>query len=400
MKSLPKAQSPREAAVHAIVASWQEECFLHDWLEKWSLQALPSPRDYALALEIASGTVRMRTALEAMAKQLTPTHRLKVSRLERAILLSALYQRFYLDRIPNYALVDGAVSLAHQLSGNRFARFVNGLLRGKAPLRLPIADFATRLSFPNWFVEQLIADYGREITLQILHASNAPPTTMARHRITKEVEIIERDQLQNIAKDQNYYIQNRTPANLIHQLAAHVPKPPSNILDLCAAPGGKLIALHDRWPKASLVANDLSESRIKRLESNLHRYGIRAQLHCGPGQTFIAEQPFELIVLDLPCSNSGVLARRPEARWRLNSKAIDQLLQLQQKLIQRAVELLVPGGQLWLMTCSILKAENEKLSQWACESFSLEPLSLPITHLPDRDGSDGGFGCAFRSSVD
>jgi len=177
-------------------------------------------------------------------------------------------------------------------------------------------------------------------------------------------------------------------------LAEHS-KAPARILDLCASPGGKLLAAHDLFPQAKLYANDVSPEKIMRLSQNLAKYGVKADLNCGQGEDYQSSELFDLIILDVPCSNSGVLNKRPEARWRLTPKVIEGLRQTQSRLVKHAADLLAPGGVIWYLTCSILKSENEEMIEDVIQHDRLEKVFSKIV-LPNYEGWDGGFGCVLR----
>jgi 16S rRNA (cytosine967-C5)-methyltransferase len=200
--------------------------------------------------------------------------------------------------------------------------------------------------------------------------------------------------LPSIAASENYYIQNATPTLLFKALAENA-KPTKNILDLCACPGGKLLLAHDTFPEASLYANDLTERKIRTLKENIEKYHLDVKTECGPGESYPAGRLFDLIIVDAPCSNSGVLNKRPEARWRLTPENTKQLAHIQKALLRHALTLLNDGGEVWYMTCSILNDENERLIKAVCEECNAE-MRMMKTILPDAKGLDGGFAAAIK----
>ncbi len=210
-----------------------------------------------------------------------------------------------------------------------------------------------------------------------LEAMNQPPVLMARRRPNLIPEIVQR------VEPPEWIVQNITQALLLQEATADLK--PKTILDLCAAPGGKLIALADRFPQAQLFANDL---RLKRLRENLETYQVKAQVCEGRGEEYPTDRLFDLVVVDASCSNSGVLGKRPEARWRLDDEHLSQLTQLQEALITHAAELVAPGGTLLYMTCSILPEENHPRLDW--------PKTYERTILPHAE-YDGGYACAIFS---
>lgn len=403
----------REAAYKAVQLALGQKAFVVDVLDEWKGTEHPSGQDLRFAWEIASGTVRMALALEHFAKQASGRQKLSLKTKERALLYTALYQHAFMSRVPLYAIVDETVALANQHCHSSFAGFLNAILRNLSQtiLSLPqgdsIEELSVRFSFPLYFVKALISDYGLNVCKEILEAENLPPIPMARIRpgaslpdylqiIHPQIaKLIDNERLHEAAGNQDLYLQNATPAQLVWKLAEGLKKPPDNILDLCASPGGKLLAVHDLFPQASLTANDVSEEKLHRLKENCSKYGLKAAIHCGKGEEFQAESgSFDLVVLDVPCSNSGVLNKRPEARWRLSEEPLKQLEETQLRLLEHARQLVAPNGEVWYLTCSILKRENEAIVTRACQLFGYQSRAQ-ITIIPDQDGWEGGFGAVF-----
>lgn len=404
----------REAAYLALMASLKNEGFVSQNLDLWIRRNHPEKRDSAFAYEIASGSARMALSLDYIATQLSTSGKLNLKMKEKALLRTAIYQFYFMEKVPLYAIVNETIELAKKYCHKSFASFINALLRrlGETPPSLPEGntphDLSLRYSYPFYFVEKLIADYGKQEAEEILKYGNAPPKTMIRIRpggeLGKEtqfdlpVAILEKNaSLSALADNPDIYIQNVTPVALIASLAERC-KAPLTILDLCASPGGKLLAVHDFFPKAKLFANDVSEEKILRLSENLKKYQVEAMLSCGQGEQYISELKFDLIILDVPCSNSGVLNKRPEARWRLSKEALQNLSKIQAVLIKHAASLLAHEGQIWYMTCSILKEENEEMVERIAVESGLK-VEYTRTILPNEQGWDGGFCAALKSST-
>lgn len=407
--------TPREAAYLALLASVKNGEFVTSTLNQWQRLEKPSPRDFALAYEVASGSARMALALDYLAKELSIKKQLSLKVKERVLLRTALYQYYYLEKIPLYALVNDTIELAKKYCHKTFVSFLNALLRRlehhtpQLPTGISTSNLSIHYSYPEYFIEMLIVDYGLTQTIEILKAGNQPPVAMAKVRpkiidVLKEsfiselpvIRIGDTTTIKDVALSPDYYIQNITPIALVNELASKSPSPQC-ILDLCSSPGGKLIAAHDLFPNASLYANDVSMDKIERLSENLNKYEIQAHITCGNGESYPTTQQFDLIILDVPCSNSGVLNKRHEARWRINQENLTELNIIQKKLIQHAATLLKPNGILWYLTCSVLKEENEHFLSKLCSEMNLT-LSYFKTFLPNAEGWDGGFGAILRNS--
>ncbi|MBT3394684.1 MAG: methyltransferase domain-containing protein [Waddliaceae bacterium] len=408
-----KPSSARQAAFVAILASWNEEAFVSDTLKRWKEDAKPAYKDFRLAQEIAAGTTRMRLALDAIARTLSK--KISLKRPGKALLYMAIYQHHYMDRIPLYAIADETIAIAKKICYKNDVAFINAMMRKLETSKktLPEGDSAeaisVRYSYPQYFVEKLITSYGIEKAKDILTAGNTTPTTMVRLRgdapaikamtlITEKpcrmARIDDGSIITGISASKKYYIQNSTPATLMTEACSAI-KPPTTILDLCAAPGGKALLAHDIFPEAKLFLNDVSETKIALIKENLKKYNVDATTTMSSGETLTTEERFDLIIIDAPCTNSGTLARRAEARWRITEKNVAELTALQMKLIENAKKLLAPHGTIAYMTCSILKDENENIIEKARKKNGLKKQGYIKTILPSNDGADGGFVTNF-----
>lgn len=395
-----KTITSREAAYLAYRSFLEKELFLTDSLNEWERETAPSSQDFHLAQEIAYGTCQKALTLEHYAKQIT-NGRLRLKKKERALLFTALYQYFFLDKVPLYAIANESMQLAKKYTHTSFAGFLNALLRKleKGTFSLPKENSAEALSisysYPIYFVKQLLINYPVETAIAIMEAGNRPSQTMARERSSTltMIPIKTIEELQSIKTSKDFYIQNITPALLMTELSKKASHP-SAILDLCASPGGKLLLAHDLFPEAKLTANDVNEKKLSTIKENCEKYSLSAELHCGKGEDFPTVKQFDIVILDIPCSNSGVLNKRPEARWRLSQENLKALKKMQLRLLEKATSLLTPTGQIWFMTCSNLKEENEDLIQEFLKEHPFE-IVTEKTILPNQEGYDGGYGCSL-----
>lgn len=409
----------REAAYMAVLASVNQDIFITQTLEQWSKSDRPSQLDFAFAYEIASGSVRRALSLDYIATQLSTSKKLNLKLKERILMRTAIYQYYFMEKVPLYAIVNETIEIAKKYCHQTFVAFLNALLRKLSEQKpslpqghLP-ANLSIRHSYPEYFVKALLEDYGITLAEEILEIGNTAPKTMARVRpgVDVDIEAFKFLQLQQntgipiaiidktaslaaLGQLPEIYIQNATPVALVASLAERT-EAPAHILDLCASPGGKLLAAHDLYPSAKLYANDVSQEKLLRLSQNLRKYGVQADLTCGPGEAYQSHERFDLIILDVPCSNSGVLNKRPEARWRLQPGVFKELTQTQLNLIRHAKTLLTTNGAIWYLTCSLLKDENENLIKRACQQNGLHS-TYSHTILPNRDGWDGGFAALLK----
>lgn len=405
----------REAAFLALFSSLKGERYIAESLSVWQRQHNPPPQDYHLARQIAYGSAQMALALDYLAAQTSDKKKMSLKLKEKALLRTALYQIHFLSRIPPYAVVDESMKIAKKYFHHFFTRYLNAVLRKfselkpKLPQGTDTSSLSIKYSYPASFVAELRATYGLEASIKILETGNKPAVIMARLRNTIEMPpdwkifidkpfkmaIIPEGEMAKAADSAHYYIQNVTPAYLIGNLCDQVQKTPKRILDMCASPGGKSLAISDFFPSANLFANDISSEKTQKLKENFEKYNVKASISCSDGQVVNFDEKFDLIIIDAPCSNSGVLNKRPEARWRLDEEHYRQLESIQFNLLKNAKFLLNPEGEIWYMTCSILPRENEDMAEKACRELSLQ-VKGSMKVLPNEEGWDGGYACCLK----
>ena len=329
------ATNSRERALLAVM---DKESFLSDHFG--------DKRD-PFAEELAFGAMRWKIALEKQIRASAKTGKMK--RVTRWIIVLGLYERHFINKSPEYAKVNEWVALVKKYAPYQVG-LVNALLR-TPDLKRP----EHREAYP----EELHAQ-----SHDVLEILNTYPSPQAR-RIGSGEFITDFD-VSTLSQDPSYYIQNPTPYNLMCHLAQHT-QTPKRILDLCAAPGGKTLILRDLYPEAHIDCFDISPLRLKRLMKNLEKYSVEAGIYtpeCAP---------YDLVVVDAPCSGSGVMHKKPEARHRFDG--IPELIKTQHELIAQAKTL---GKTVWYLTCSILDRENHSGAHARLQ-------------LPTREGLDGGY---------
>ncbi|MDQ6437116.1 RsmB/NOP family class I SAM-dependent RNA methyltransferase [Mesorhizobium sp. LHD-90] len=285
-------------------------------------------------------------------------------------------QILFLD-VPDSAAVDLAVTHAKgDPRTQRFASLVNAVLRGLA--RDKAADLpkalATVTDAPDWFVERLNAAYSREAAAKIL----------AAHRLESPTDFTVKAEPERWA-DAFDGIVLPTGSVRVGRLPAPVPDLPGfeegawwvqdaaaalparlfgdvrglRIADLCAAPGGKTAQL--ALAGAAVTAVDSSRSRLARLKANLDRLGLDAGIVQADVLDWQAEEPFDAILLDAPCSSTGTVRRHPDVPWTKSPADIEKLATLQRRLLERAVHLVKPGGTIVFSNCSLDPLEGEEM---------------------------------------
>jgi 16S rRNA (cytosine967-C5)-methyltransferase len=420
-------QKPRQIAVGILGRRRPGGVFTDNLLERALAGARLSSADRRLCQELVYGIVRWHAALDWLVARKTDG-RGQITGLQNLLRLG-LYQIFWLDRIPPHAAVHDTVELAKQYGFGAQAGFVNALLRGylreaeatrKLLADLKISRPALGFSHPEWLVEKWRARFGDEKTRQLLAWNNTPAKTFARANSLKadadmlleiwraenvEQEAVRRDWLEErlvfelkshppLPSLESYrlgwfYLQD--PSTLLAAAELN-PQPGETVLDLCAAPGGKATALAQRMQnQGRIVACDVFRERLQLLRENCARLGaacVEAVLY-----SKFKHQPaaFDRILVDAPCSNTGVLRRRVDLRWRITPREILRLRQTQLNLLKLAAPKLKPGGVLVYSTCSLEPEENAEVVKEFLAAHSDFKLENERELLPFADMVDGAY---------
>lgn len=388
---------------------------LNDRLENSNLSRI----DKDLVTKIVYGTIQNKLFLEY---QLAPyIEGKKVHVTIKMILLMSLYQAIFLDKIPTYAIIDEAVTLATTKDRNS-GRFVNAILR--TFIRNGIRSIegnsfeetlSIETSHPLWLVKMFVKQYGIEDTKKICFSNNEVPLKIARVNTLKTTreELLKDTQLTkgvlslealcfasgNIANTSYYQDGLVTIQDESSQLVAPFldPQEQETILDMCCAPGSKtthVAALMNNT--GNIVAYDVFPHKIELVKQNCHRLAV-TNVTCMVGDSTQIEgkECFDRILLDAPCSGLGVLKRKPEIKYH-DSSMMDTLLPLQAKLLEKAYDLLKKNGKMVYSTCTINKKENEFMIQKFLEKHKDIKIIEERKILPFTYNSDGFYMCKLE----
>jgi len=321
--------------------------------------------------------------------------------LEALVLVGAA-QILYMPDVPDFAAVNETVAAA-KLSGRdkRLDRVVNGVLRNlirrreEFEAKLASAPLAERESYPNALVKRWIARHGEANAETLAKWHNEPAETWLAYPPQTGGEAFRKlPRGQKVADvpgfaEGAFVVQDPATAGAIDLLDVH---PGLSVLDFCAAPGGKTAQIAWRLGGGRLVAQEVNPRRLKRLETNLKRLG----LDWVETMSAAAEGTFDRVLVDAPCSNTGVLRRRPDARWRWDADHLKQLVALQAEILAKAADFVAPGGVLVYSTCSNEPEENaDRIAAFLAARPDFEELSRRES-IPFETGHDGAFACALR----
>jgi 16S rRNA (cytosine967-C5)-methyltransferase len=427
LRAGPVSQA-RYEALHILMRVERDRAFADIALEHALERARLDPRDAALCAEIVFGTLRWRRHLDW---RLTPHLNRPLAKLDpwvRALLRLTAYQLIFLDRVPRWAAVDEAVSVARlksKVPGP--AEFVNAVLRSftraPGPPRLPanpVEAAGVRWSFPDWIAARWIARYGMEEAERLMAAlDERPPVTIRANtlRITRE-DLAARLRDEELAETDPTAL---APEGLtvrrgaVSRWAAFAagwcaiqdeasmliarlldPRPGEQVADTCAAPGTKATHLAQLMGnRGRIVAMDPNAARLRLLTQAAARLGVDiVETHAG-GVAAVGGRwkgRCDRVLVDAPCSNLGVLRRNPDVKWNRDESDLVRLAEKQRGILAAAAALARPGGRLVYATCSLEPEENDLIVRGFLDGHPDWKVDPPVD-FPVAPGPDGFVRC-------
>lgn len=442
----PGPAPARAVAIHVLERVARDGAYADLALEAALAHRPLAARDAALATELVYGTLRWQRYLDWV---LAPHSRRPLPSLDirvRELLRLTAYQIAFLERVPPFAAVDDAVALAGAKPG--VAGFVNAVLRSfarrgvrerePAPPADALEALALRCSFPTWLAERWTARWGRDDARALMLALNErPPLTIRTNTLR-----LSRDALAaRLAAEEGRtpHPTRYAPEGLVvdfgggppaswsafaggdcavqdeaSMLVAHLTgaEPGDTVADVCAAPGTKTTHLGQLMAnRGHILAFDRDPQRLARVRDAAARLGIAiVEPRAGPVQEEALKHTAscDVVLVDAPCSNLGVLRRHPEVKWRRQPGDLDASTAGQHAIVEAAATMVKPGGRLVYATCSLEPEENENVVSALLDrrrDFSLDPpAGFPVPAdasgfvrcLPHRHGTDGFTAVRLR----
>ncbi len=388
--------------------------------------------DRGFCTQLVYGVLRHRNTIDHVIRQFieSPDRFNQMNKWLLVILRLGVLQILFLDKVPFYSAVDEAVKLAKQYGPPGASKFINAVLRNVCENSERVMNFdameetaglALRHSHPEWLVRRLVARFGKAEAAKLMKANNfAPPMTVRVNTLKAKVETVlaalsdlgpERTRIcpEGIAVkraqevptlasflDGHFYIQDESS-----MLVAHVvdPKPLEVIFDLCAAPGGKtthMAALTDN--EALILAFDRFSHKMNRIKENCRRLGVTCvTLKIQDVLRMREERRAHRVLVDAPCSCTGILRHHPELKWQLAESGIAELAKIQKGLLEAGAFHVAPGGTLVYSTCSIEPEETTAVvdgflaarPDFAADPFPERVLGWLDAACPDHEGRAG-----------
>ena len=314
-----------------------------------------------------------------------------------ALLYVGAAQVLYMEEVPDFAAVNETVEAAKLCNNKSIAKVVNGVLRNLIRRRtefeaqIAAAPLEERESFPTELVRRWTDRFGAENAAKLCAWHNEPAKTFLARKDGSFVELERGKKVTDVPgyAEGEFIVQDPGTALAVELVDA---KPGDDILDACAAPGGKTIQL--AWRGAKVTACEVNPKRRRKLEENLKRLGLADKveivesLHCSPSPSTFT---FSKILVDAPCSNTGVLRRRPDARWNWSVEKLEALVKLQAEILDQVALLVAPGGTLVYSTCSNEPEENDGQVKAFVARHPDFTLDTTRESVPFESGHDGAF---------
>jgi len=401
-----------------------------------------SGKDKGLLQELCYGVLRYLPALEHDLRQLMDKPLKGKQRVAHFLILVGIYQIKH-TRIPDHAAVSETVAATKPLKNDHLKGLINGVLRNfqrkiaaqenQGDTNEKLAD-AIKYSHPSWFIKKLQLAYP-DNWQDILTANLERPPMWLRvnqqhHTVEQYIALLEQAEIEHQLIDSDSGAIKLSQAVDVNQLPGfelgHVSiqdgaaqqaarlldcQPNDVVLDCCAAPGGKTCHILEYSPQiASMTAIDIEPARLVRVEENLARLNLKAKVIAGDAadaKSWWDGELFDRILLDAPCSGTGVIRRHPDIKWLRKSSDIDALTILQKQIIKNSWSLLKPGGTLLYATCSILPEENyEQVQQFIDENSDAELVAttnkttqIGWQILPNEQSMDGFYYAKLKKKA-
>ena len=370
----------RRVALDVMTGVWEQGSYLKPALDKaFDRFGDIDRRGRAFLTRLCFGTEEKLLFIDEVIKSYSSTPMKKMRPAMRGILRLSVYQIYFMDSVPDHALVSEAVSLAKKKGLKDLSGFVNGVLRSvlrdgrdseAAYKRLiekkpdnRMYELMIRYSMPEWILDMWIRDYGEDGVIRICEGF-LKPSPITYWTNTDPIEIKSIEDIGGSIEDMpgfyegEFYIQDTSSMQPV--LMSGI-KRGDLVLDVCAAPGGK--SLLAARLGATVESRDISDEKIEKINENIARMKmgecITAKKWDATADDTTSHQKYDVVIADLPCSGLGILAKKPEIRYRLKKEDIASLASIQKNILSVVCEYVRPGGRLIFSTCTINMTEND-----------------------------------------
>jgi len=438
--------NPRETALKILYKTIEKDGYSNVLLGNSLSSGSFSPEDRAFVTRMVYGVLDNGIYLDWVIQKFSKIKLKKISPWTMNILRISIYQILFMDKVPDYAVVNEGVKMAKKYGSKGAAGFVNGILRNlirnpkdteiPSENEDPVQYISLKYSHPGWMVEDWIKIFGREFSEELCLSNNLPPKMVIRTNTLKisvddlitllqdmglkvrrgkyslKALIIENGIAVislNAFKEGFFYVQDESSMLSIETLD---PRPGQFLVDVCSAPGGKTTyAAQMMEDRGRIIARDINDKKLEMIQENCRRLGIQSV----ETRVFDAEQldnqllgKADRVLVDAPCSGLGIIRRKPDIKWKKEREHYSVLARKQKKILSNAAKYLKPGGMLVYSTCTIMPQENMEVFEdflknnpgfIPCDISTLVPEAIRMDSckngylqlFPNVHGVDGFF---------
>lgn len=411
-------KNTRETAFQVIYKVLEEGEYSHVMLRQALLAEKDAEkRDRAFITRLVEGTLEHLITMDYILNQVSKTPVVKMKPVIRTVLRLSVYQLLYMDSVPDSAVCNEAVKLVKGKGLQGLSGFVNGVLRNVArgkeqwtsgnfypdKSQNPVGYLNIRYSLPEWLCNYFVKEYGIGKAEKIAEGSLRNPKTTIRCNTSKiskeelarrlckqgfEVEngvyaadalyLSDYDSLEKIPEFTEGLFQVQDESSMLVAELAGLKKD-NLVLDVCSAPGGKAIHaanLLELLGGGTVISRDISEKKTALIKENQHRLQTKNIIIQVADATVLDESMIEkadVVIADLPCSGIGIMAKKPEIRYRMGAENQKELIKLQKEILDVVHRYVKPDGILMYSTCTINKEENEEQAREICRKYGFTP---------------------------
>ena len=417
----------REIAMDTVIEILEHGQFSHIYLKAvLDKYGYLEKNERAFLNRLVNGTVERKLQLDYIIDSFSKTKVKKMKPVIRTVMRLGVYEIYYMDSVPDSATCNEYVKLVKKRGFAGLSGFVNGVLRtiSREKGKLEFKDLATKYSMPQWIVDKWSADYGKEKTEEILAGFLESEELCIRVNSRK----ISRDQLVESLKKQGIniricdtldnacYISDYDSLTAIpefnqglfyvqdysSQLVPFMAKvsADSQVIDVCAAPGGKALHCGELAVDGRVVARDLTDNKVALIQDNIARTEAKNVVAQQWDATVLDRdsiRKYDIVIADLPCSGLGIVRKKPDIKYNQTPESLQELTQLQSQILDTVCQYVRDGGILSYSTCTINKDENEN----QVDEFLKNHPDFKILEMqqlfPDRE-HDGFFICVMKKN--
>ncbi|GFI61239.1 ribosomal RNA small subunit methyltransferase B [Clostridiales bacterium] len=421
--------NPREITAEILNEISEEAAYNNVALKKYLRQnGAMSRQDRAFVTQCVNGTLRNLIFIDYVIDLFSKTEIKKIKPFILAVMRSAVYQMFFLDKVPDSAACSEAVKLVKKRGLSQLSGYVNGTLRNiarnKNNIELPhkgtLEYISIKYSYPSWILKMWLSSYDYETVEKICAAGNMPPDVslcvnrlkMSADELINELEKLDIKVERGIYSEDFIHIKGSsdlTKLDAFNNGLFHVqdessalavrlldPQPGEKILDVCAAPGGKSFYAAEKMDNTGCIDScDIYQHKIELIEQSAVRLGISIiSAMVKDGTQIYPEnlEKYDRVLVDAPCSGFGLIRKKPDIKINRTGNDIDSLAELQKKILDSSAKYVKKGGVLVYSTCTICRKENENNMKYILDKGEFEPVDIR-EYLPEELKPHAKDGC-------